>query len=589
MEQGRAYLPGGPLIEPAPLVDVLKETNGVLAPLPVFDSLSMRTDSLDSESGGTESMDTESMVARKVQRMLSIGAPFVLRNHPAAALLTRDGKWRDPVTLCNAYSTFCENEGNQYEFKGWQMQYRDTGLLSDSEMDKEVYSYKYGLHKANITRTSLATHLTSAPNARASIAMDVPLDSILANQSSLLEALSVENLAGVMPGEVSSVTAALRMRVGRQAYGSNLHFDPSHNWVLAVAGQKRAVLLHLFESECLHIDMNSTCGSYRQSALPVRAALAWLDAHCTANEFAEPIALQHCFQEGDLLFIPANWIHYIETGPSTSGWWLSLNRHFNVDVLDIEGQPIEVCGPWQIQNDGTLQWRPPVRRGPVERANDPSPSDIDIEDPVPRVARPWPDHPPADQAVIYSLDMNNGRLARQDEVHPLTNLSLHVAYPYDGQVIHLPAPYMVKMSLITVGLEGTATLSVDSQASLCLKLDRYERRQCLPRPKLVKRVCYMVDVQEWRVPRTLRLSGRVDLEMLGLHQLVENGSSWVRLSARLNGVQARPSLVWVDLKRHAVRTSAVRWRGRSIALSALAGEHSAAQLLRRYARAFDLS
>lgn len=165
---------------------------------------------------------------------------------------------------------------------------------------------QYGLHKANITRTSLATHLTSAPNARASIAMDVPLDSIVANQSSLLEALSVENLAGVMTGEVSSVTAALRMRVGRQAYGSNLHFDPSHNWVLAVAGQKRAVLLHPFESECLHIDMNSTRGSYRQSALPVRAAQAWLDAHCTANQFAEPIAMQHRFQEGDLLFIPAN-------------------------------------------------------------------------------------------------------------------------------------------------------------------------------------------------------------------------------------------------------------------------------------------
>lgn len=248
-----------------------------------------------------------------------------------------------------------------------------------------------------------------------------------------------------------------------------------------------------------------------------------------------------------------------------------------------------MCGPWQIQNDGTLRWRPPVQSGPVEKAGDPSPSDSDVEEPVLRVARPRPDHPPLDQAVRYSLDVNNGRVASRVGMHSLTNLSLHVAYPYDGQVIHLPAPYMVKMSLITVGVEGRATLSVDSQASLCLELDRYERQQCLPRPKLVQRVCYMVDVREWRVPHTLRLSGRVDLEMLGLHQLVENGSSWVRLSAWLNGVQARPSLVWVDLKRHAVRTSAVRWRGRSIALSALAGERSAAQLLRRYARAFDLS
>ena len=67
----------------------------------------MRTESLDSESTGTESMDTESMVARKVQRMLSIGAPFVLRNHHAAALLTHDGKWRDPVRGLQAHLWQC--------------------------------------------------------------------------------------------------------------------------------------------------------------------------------------------------------------------------------------------------------------------------------------------------------------------------------------------------------------------------------------------------------------------------------------------------------------------------------------------------
>ena len=37
--------------------------------------------------------------------------------------------------------------------------------------------------------------------------------------------------------------------------------------------------------------------------------------------------MQHRFQEGDVLFIPAAWLHSIATSPSAdTGWWISLNR-----------------------------------------------------------------------------------------------------------------------------------------------------------------------------------------------------------------------------------------------------------------------
>ena len=39
------------------------------------------------------------------------------------------------------------------------------------------------------------------------------------------------------------------------------------------------------------------------------------------------------FEEGDLLFIPAWWLHAIETAPADNGWWMSLNRFHAVGFL----------------------------------------------------------------------------------------------------------------------------------------------------------------------------------------------------------------------------------------------------------------
>ena len=110
---------------------------------------------------------------------------------------------------------------------------------------------------------------------------------------------------------------------------SNFHFDVLDNWVLAAKGRKRDVLLHPRWHECLRTGAAQESVYFRQSPLPVREAREWLAAHCPADDFGfgTPVAHQHVFEEGDLLFIPAWWLHAIETAPAEdSGWWISLNR-----------------------------------------------------------------------------------------------------------------------------------------------------------------------------------------------------------------------------------------------------------------------
>ena len=117
------------------------------------------------------------------------------------------------------------------------------------------------------------------------------------------------------------------LRMGRDAYVSNFHFDLLDNWVLAAKGRKRAVLVHPRWHECLRTEAAQESVYFRQSPLPVREAREWLAAHCPADDFGTPVAHQHVFEEGDLLFIPAWWLHAIETAPAEdSGWWISLNR-----------------------------------------------------------------------------------------------------------------------------------------------------------------------------------------------------------------------------------------------------------------------
>ena len=80
----------------------------------------------------------------------------------------------------------------------------------------------------------------------------------------------------------------LGVRVGRQAYGALFHLDLPSNWVLAVAGRKRAVLLHPYEEGCLAVSSNPLHESYRQSPAPILALSDWLAEHCAASDFDPP-------------------------------------------------------------------------------------------------------------------------------------------------------------------------------------------------------------------------------------------------------------------------------------------------------------
>ena len=54
----------------------------------------------------------------------------------------------------------------------------------------------------------------------------------------------------------------------------------------------------------------------------------WLRTKCPRSKYLPPVAFQHVFAEGDLLYMPSHWLHSIETDPAENGWWLSLNRFF---------------------------------------------------------------------------------------------------------------------------------------------------------------------------------------------------------------------------------------------------------------------
>ena len=144
-------------------------------------------------------------------------------------------------------------------------------------------------------------------------------------------------------GQDERVEEKFHLRVGQSLYGSLVHLDLADNWVLAVAGWKRAVLLHPFSYRCLQIDEDSERESFRQSPLPVSRAKEWLAEHCPADEWGgAPLALQHVFEVGDLLFIPVTWLHHIETGPPEGGgWWISLNRFFKALPDDCHAQSAE--------------------------------------------------------------------------------------------------------------------------------------------------------------------------------------------------------------------------------------------------------
>ena len=134
----------------------------------------------------------------------------------------------------------------------------------------------------------------------------------------------------------------LGVRVGRQAYGALFHLDLPSNWVLAVAGPKRAVL-HPYEEGCLAGRLNPLHESYRQSRPDPRAS-DWLAEHCAANG-RSAARVQHVFEEGDLLHIPALGSPSRRRPPGR-GWLVSLNASSATTDLGGDGRRSWTSAGW---------------------------------------------------------------------------------------------------------------------------------------------------------------------------------------------------------------------------------------------------
>jgi len=334
MERGRFYLPDGPRIAAAALVDVAADTSGVLGALPVIDAAA--------------TLNVASAEGRAARRMLALHAPFVLRGHAAALRVARSASWRDGTSLCAAAPSLCADQSSskRWRWRGWQMLWKDPTAAVDDAWDRTTYVDGKDRSRAskveveqNVSLSTYVSELSTAPVAATVGAVGettavLPPERVLwqgtldpygdvSRAEGLLEALAPFGaLAEGFEGKLS-------VRVGRQAYGALFHLDLPSNWVLAVAGPKRAVLLHPYEQGCLAVSSNHSHESYRQSPAPILALSDWLAEHCAASDFDPPLAMQHVFEEGDLLHIPALWLHYIETAPAErEGWSVSLNRFF---------------------------------------------------------------------------------------------------------------------------------------------------------------------------------------------------------------------------------------------------------------------
>ena len=171
---------------------------------------------------------------------------------------------------------------------------------------------------------------------------------VLADEPLVYEALMPDRgLEGVRP--VCRQVDPFTLRVGRVSYRGNFHLDKWNNWILAVSGKKRAVLAHPHEWDCLQVEYNESSGDWRQSPLPVLHAREWLAAHCLVGSEgrSSPLALQHVFEKGDLLYIPSQWLHAIETAPGAHGWWTSINRFVTNDNLSCDDKTTLVdVGAW---------------------------------------------------------------------------------------------------------------------------------------------------------------------------------------------------------------------------------------------------
>jgi len=309
--------PDGPRLMSRHILDVIADSTGTVGMLPVLQAGAILAD------GKTKS---------HAQLLRSLQVPFVVRGHVPAINL--DSFWRSPADLCRALPALCDQRGNRWEYEGNQLNHCGT---TNTENDAKRLC---GTSNAT-TNMSLRQWLNesdAAPGLGDTWSSHGFADD-LAN-TSLLQALRpiLDPIAGMGAFSISRH----HLRVGRSRLISNLHFDVFNNWILAVAGSKRVVLLHPYDDACLQVELNESLISWRNSPLPVQQAREWLRENCPEFSSHEPRALQHRFEEGDLLFIPAYWSHFVETTASpTNGWWVSLNHYYaeTQPVAQSQGEP----------------------------------------------------------------------------------------------------------------------------------------------------------------------------------------------------------------------------------------------------------
>ena len=83
------------------------------------------------------------------------------------------------------------------------------------------------------------------------------------------------------------------------------------------------------------MDQNESSPTFRQSPLQVSRIREFLEQHIP-DAGMRPFALQHVFQEGDVLWLPLGWLHMIETdvpgdenrAEAATDCWASLNLFY---------------------------------------------------------------------------------------------------------------------------------------------------------------------------------------------------------------------------------------------------------------------
>lgn len=118
-----------------------------------------------------------------------------------------------------------------------------------------------------------------------------------------------------------TVQDASVMRFGFRELHYGMHRDGYGNFIAQVAGVKRMVLLPPpMSDDVIPWEKNPSHPHYRQSSIWPRDAL-------DDPVVARAAALQVTLFPGDVVFVPAFWMHYVETAPSGEPpFWLTLNQ-----------------------------------------------------------------------------------------------------------------------------------------------------------------------------------------------------------------------------------------------------------------------